>query len=233
MKVQKIVAITLALSLVVSSLDVGTIFAQEAKKLTIAVVDFTNTNKDPELDYLVKGIPESIITYLGKRGKVRIVERARLDAALKELKLGISGIVDEQTAVKIGKAVGATAIIVGSFIRVAGNIRINARLIDVQTGEIITAEQVQGPLNEVFTLMDQTSEAMWAKLVGRPIEVQQIPITPKKEVKVGKPLYKRWWFWGILGAVGGGIVYTMSSQQKEKEEEKKGTLAITVILSFW
>ena len=122
MKVQKIVAITLALSLVVSSLDVGTIFAQEAKKLTIAVVDFTNTNKDPELDYLVKGIPESIITYLGERGKVRIVERARLDAALKELKLGISGIVDEQTAVKIGKAVGATAIIVGSFIRVAGNI---------------------------------------------------------------------------------------------------------------
>jgi len=38
MKVQKIVAITLALSLVVSSLDVGTIFAQEAKRLTIALV---------------------------------------------------------------------------------------------------------------------------------------------------------------------------------------------------
>ena len=236
MKVQKVVSVILVIFLVTNLFDLGPVLAQEARKLTIAVVDFTNTNKDPELDYLVKGIPESIITYLGKRGKVRIVERTRLDAALKELKLGISGIVDEQTAVKVGKAVGATAIIVGSFIRVAGNIRINARLINVQTGEIITAEQVQGPLDQIFTLMDRTSEAMWAKLVGRPIEVQQIPITPtKREVKAGKPLYKRWWFWGVLlGAVGGGIAYTASSQQKEgkEKEEKKGTLAITVILSF-
>lgn len=231
MKIQKVIAIILTLSLMVSSVDIGTIFAQKAKRLTIAVVDFTNTNKDPKLDYLVKGIPESIITYLGKKGKVRIVERARLDVALKELKLGISGIVDEQTAVKIGKAVGATAIIVGSFIRAAGNIRINARLIDVQTGEVITAAQVQGPLNEVFTLMDQTSEVMWTKLVGQSIEVQQIPIAPGKEVRSGKPLYRRWWFWGVLGVMGGGIAYTMSTRQKEGKKEK-GTLVITVILSF-
>jgi len=233
MEASKPIAIILVLALLTNLLNPSTLFAQRrAKQLTIAVVDFTNTNQDAELEFLVKGIPESVITYLAKRGKVRIVERARLNAALEELKLGISGIVDEQTAVEVGKAVGATAIIVGSFIRAGSDIRINARLIDVQTGEIITAEQVQGPLNEVFTLMDQTSEAMWAKLVGRPIEVQQIPITPQKEVKVGKPLYKRWWFWGILGAIG-GVVYKMSTTQKEqKRKEEKGTLAITVILSF-
>ena len=81
--------------------------------------------------------------------------------------MGIDGIIDEQTAVKIGKTTGAMAIIVGSFKIFRGNVRINIRLVDVQTGEIITAEQVQGPLGQIFPLMDRASEAIWAKLVGR------------------------------------------------------------------
>ncbi|RKY59390.1 MAG: hypothetical protein DRP94_03685, partial [Candidatus Latescibacterota bacterium] len=116
---------------------------EESKRLVIAVVDFTNVGKDPQLEGLVKGIPESVTTYLGKKGKVRIVERSRLEAALKELQLGMTGIVDEETAARVGKAVGASAIMVGSFLKIGDLIRINARLIDVQTGEVIMADQVQ------------------------------------------------------------------------------------------
>jgi len=136
--------------------------------VTIGVIDFINLNKDPQLDYLVKGIPETIITYLSKKEKGgQIVRQTRLDVPLRRLKLGIDGIIDEQTAVKIGKTTGAMAIIVGSFKIFRGNVRINIRLVDVQTGEIITAEQVQGPLGQIFPLMDRASEAIWAKLVGR------------------------------------------------------------------
>jgi len=127
---------------------------EESKKLVIAVVDFTNVGNDPQLEGLVKGIPESVTTYLGKKGKVRIVERSRLEAALKELQLGMTGIVDEETAARVGKAVGASAIMVGSFLKIGDLIRINARLIDVQTGEVIMADQVQGRFEEVFGLMD-------------------------------------------------------------------------------
>ena len=113
---------------------------EESKRLVIAVVDFTNVGKDPQLEGLVKGIPESVTIYLGKKGKVRIVERSRLEAALKELQLGMTGIVDEETAARVGKAVGASAIMVGSFLKIGDLIRINARLIDVQTGEVIMAQ---------------------------------------------------------------------------------------------
>ena len=140
---------------------------EESKKLVIAVVDFTNVGNDPQLEGLVKGIPESVTTYLGKKGKVRIVERSRLEAALKELQLGMTGIVDEETAARVGKAVGASAIMVGSFLKIGDLIRINARLIDVQTGEVIMADQVQGRFEEVFGLMDQVAERIWKKLTGQ------------------------------------------------------------------
>ena len=185
------------------------------------------------LDYLVKGIPESIITYLGKRGEVHIVERSRLQSALDEMKLQMSDIVDEQTAVQLGKQVGANAVLVGSFLQIGDMIRINSRLIDIETSEIIAAEQVQGvPGKEIFGLMDQTAEAMWSKLVGRPVEIQPISISEKKiEViaKPGKPFYKRWWFWGIVSVgVAGGVF--AATRKGEREEEKKGTIAIIVNL---
>ncbi len=135
-----------------------------AGDLVIAVADFANVGQDPELQGLIQGIPESVTTYLARKGMVRIVERGRLESALKELQLGMKGIVDEETAAEVGKAVGASAIMVGSFLKIGDMIRINARVIDVETGEVIMADQAQGMFGEVFGLMDKVAEAMWVKL---------------------------------------------------------------------
>ncbi|OPX25612.1 MAG: hypothetical protein B1H02_01080 [Candidatus Latescibacteria bacterium 4484_107] len=231
MKAQKVISVVLLVSFLINLCGVPLVLGKEKKGLTVAVVDFANTKKDPELDYLVKGIPESLITYLGKRGEVRIVERSRLEAALEEMKLGMSGIVDEQTAVEVGKAVGATAVMVGSFLQIGDRIRINTRLIDVGTSKIMAAEQTLGRVNEIFELMDQTAEGMWAKLVDHPVDIQPVAIATKKpqvRKKAGTALYKRWWFWGILAGAAGGAAYVAASQ--EDEEETKGTLMITVQL---
>ncbi len=230
MKAQKVISVVLMVSFLMNLCGVPLVLGEEKKKLTIAVVDFANTKKDPELDYLIKGIPESLITYLGKRGEVRIVERSRMEAALEEMKLGMSGIVDEQTAVEVGKAVGATAVMVGSFLQIGDRIRINTRLIDVGTSKIMAAEQTLGRVDEIFELMDQTAEGMWAKLVDHPVDIQPVAIAtqrPQVRKKTGTPLYKRWWFWGILAGAAGGAAYLASSQG---EEEEKGTLMITVQL---
>lgn len=230
MKTQKVISVVLMVSFLMNLCGVLLVLGEGKKELTVAVVDFANTKKDPELDYLIKGIPESLITYLGKRGEVRIVERSRMEAALEEMKLGMSGIVDKQTAVEVGKAVGATAVMVGSFLQIGDRIRINTRLIDVGTSKIMAAEQTLGRVDEIFELMDQTAEGMWAKLVDRPVEIQPIAIVERKpqvRKKTGTPLYKRWWFWGILAGAAGGAAYLASSQG---EEEEKGTLMITVHL---
>jgi len=112
-------------------------------------------------------------------------------------------------------------------------IRINSRLIDIETSEIIAAEQAQGaPGKEIFALMDQTAEAMWSKLVGRPVEIQPIPISEKKAevtAKPGKPFYKQWWFWGVVSVgVAGGVF--AAARKGDKDEEKNGTITVIVNL---
>ena len=140
---------------------------QDADRIVIAFVDFRNTGADRELDYLEQTIPESISTSMAKGGRLEIVERSRLEEALREMEMSQLGIVDEQTAVELGRAVGANAILVGSFVSIGGTLRINARLIDVQTSRVIRAENVQGRVGaEIFDLMDQMALSMEQQMVG-------------------------------------------------------------------
>jgi len=193
---------------------------QKGDKVVIAIVDFKNTSRDESLDYLEKAIPESIITSMAKGGRLEIVERSRLQDAISEMKLGMSGVVDEQTAVEVGRAVGANAILVGSFVRIGSMIQINARLIDVETSRIIKADSKRGRVGEeIFTLMDQTADSMEDQLVGqhpsKQIEFQHVTsedLQAQQQTSVKRPVYKKWWFWTIIGVgVAGGTAYALSS----------------------
>jgi len=215
--------------------DLAFSFALQEDKIVIAIVDFRNTGQDDELDYLENTIPEAIITRMAKTGRMEIVERSRLQEALKEMELGMTGIVDEQTAVELGRAVGANAILLGSFVSIGELIRINARLIDVKTSRIIKAESVQGRVGEeIFDLMDQMAESMQAQLVGeaeQTVQVQPIPISKKEEKQVskGRPFYKAWWFWTVIGVgVAGGVAAMVLAEGDE--EEKNATVNISVTI---
>lgn len=157
---------------------VSTLFANPDKeKITIAIVDFQNTSGNSRLDYLEKSLPEMLITNLAKKGIFNIVERSRLQDAIKEMQLGMTGVVDQSNAVELGKAVGANAILLGSFLEISGVIRINARLIDVKTSKVLKAESVQGDVGrEIFSLTDQLASSIEAQFA----EKKPITVTPKK-----------------------------------------------------
>jgi TolB-like protein len=188
----------------------------DAQKLAIAVVDFTNTSGDTSYDYLSKTIPESLITSLAEGGDLRIVERGRLEAALKEMKLQLSDVVDEATAVQLGKAVGANAIIVGSFVAIGNKLRISSRLIDVQTATVITGKNATGRVGEdIFRVMDEMADAMQEELLDRvgreePIETVRLPVSkPDEEEKKGggKTLL---YVLGGAAVVGAGVGVAMA-----------------------
>lgn len=153
--------------------------AGQAAKTVIAIVDFKNTSANHDLDYLEATIPEAISTTLARGGRLEIVERGLLEKALQEMEMSMLGVVDETTAARIGRAVGANAIMVGSFASIGTLIRINTRLIDVQTGKILMAESVQGGVGEqLFALMDQVAMSMEWQLTGRVAEAARpLPVT--------------------------------------------------------
>ena len=232
----------------------GVVFSQDNSKITIAIMDFQNTSGNHELDYLQKAIPEMLITNLAKSGKLNIVERGRLQDAIREMELGMTGIVDQSKAAELGRAVGANAIIVGSYLEISHMIRINARLIDVKTSKVLKAESVQGRSGkEIFDLMDKLAQSIENQLLGKtqkqkvakqkptpqPTVATQKPaprhVPPSKTPTVEKKKSNTMLY--ILGGailIGGGVAAAMALSKKSEEEQPKppanSDVSMTIII---
>lgn len=114
---------------------------EKIKTKSIAVIEFTDVNGDltPEGRLLT----ERLTTQLATTKEFSVIERSRLKEVIKELKLSLSGVIDPQTVKQVGKILGADAVLTGTLTIIGNKIEINARLVDVETGEIITGVTVQ------------------------------------------------------------------------------------------
>lgn len=130
--------------------------AQETRPL-VAVLPFDNGGsygQDAE-DFraLEIGLQQMLITELGVNPNIRAVDRSRIKASLAKQDLATSGRVDTQTAARLGKIVGARYVVAGSFVDFYGDFRLDARIIDVETSEVITTEKVRDKRENLYALV--------------------------------------------------------------------------------
>lgn len=118
----------------------------------IAVIYFDNGSDNKELTRLRKGLADMLISDLTKIKMLNVIERARLEEILKEQKLNNSTEFDASTATKVGKLLGVEYILTGSFFELMGSLRIDARIIDVETGKIVKSDGVDGGTPTFFDL---------------------------------------------------------------------------------
>ncbi len=127
---------------------------------TLAIVDFTNNSLDDRerFDPLQGGFASLMVHQLNGATGLKVIERERIQWLLEELDLQQeAGRVGQATAVRTGKLLGATAVLFGSFMKHRNELRINARLVKVETGEILMTEQVAGKDKDFFELAEQLS----------------------------------------------------------------------------
>lgn len=110
-------------------------FAQDKKRMRIAVFDFSSNEKKTRYDSF---IADSIISELSKY-QVTLLERKKLTLLLKEHELSQSGVVDSEKAMKLGELLPVDVIVSGSYAELENRLIINGRFIHVGTGEIIYA----------------------------------------------------------------------------------------------
>ncbi len=84
-------------------------------------------------------VAERLITRIVTIGKLQVIERSLLDKVMHELKLHHSGMIDQESAKKLGSILGVDAIITGTLIDLDGEMEVNARLIQAETGLVLTA----------------------------------------------------------------------------------------------
>jgi TolB-like protein len=136
---------------------------------TITVLDFANTAKAADYDWLKLGLADMLSTDLAASGKLKLVERRDLDKVLREQELGLSGAVDEASAPRIGKLTGASRIAYGSFLVASGALRIDAKVVDSETGAIVTAASAQGDPGRALDLEAELAQKlMYALGVDKP-----------------------------------------------------------------
>jgi hypothetical protein len=87
---------------------------------------------------------DQLFTALVNQERFQLVERGQLEAILREQKLSQTALVDTATAVKIGKIAAADGILLGSVTEAQNALEVFTRFVDVETTEILAAEDVYG-----------------------------------------------------------------------------------------
>jgi TolB-like protein len=148
---------------------------------TIAVLAFDYSGKDAALDPLREGLAQMLITDVPSFANVHVVERVRLKALLEEQKLGRSGKVDPATAARLGKLLGARFLVLGNYFDLGASIRIDARVVEVETGKVVRAVGANGASAEFFGIEQELAGKLGDALTAALPELSKVatPARPK------------------------------------------------------
>ena len=126
-----------------------------APRLSIVVLPFANLGSDSEQDYFVDGITESLTTDLSRIPGAFVI--ARNTAFTFKGKA-----VDAR---KVGRELGVRYVLEGSVQSGRNRIRVNAQLVDADTGAHLWAERFDKPRADLFDMQDEITTRL-ARTVG-------------------------------------------------------------------
>ncbi len=110
----------------------------------IAVLPFDNMSGDAEQDYFSDGITDSLITDLSQLRHLVVIARNSTFTYKGKA-------VDVR---QVGQALGVHYVLEGSVQRDAQRVRINAQLVDANTGEHVWARRFDRSFSDIFTVQD-------------------------------------------------------------------------------
>jgi TolB-like protein/class 3 adenylate cyclase/cytochrome c-type biogenesis protein CcmH/NrfG len=143
-----------------------------APRLSIVVLPFTNIGGDPEQDYFVDGVTESLTTDLSRISGSFVIAR-NTAFTYKGKPIDVK---------KIGRELNVRYVLEGSVQRGSNRLRVNVQLIDAETGSHLWAERFDKPVGDLFDLQDEivarlanalnahliAAEARWAEQAPHP-----------------------------------------------------------------
>jgi adenylate cyclase len=127
---------------------------QRARQLSICILPFANMSGDPEQEYFSDGISEDITTDLSKISALAVIAR-NTAFTYKGRSVNIS---------EVARELGVSHVLEGSVRKAGGRVRINAQLIDGESGEHLWADRYDRDLEDIFAIQDEISKAIVAAL---------------------------------------------------------------------
>ncbi len=121
------------------------------QKTKIAIIEFSDIQG--KVTNFGRYLAEELTTRLYLTGKFEVVERQLLNKILQEHQLSLSGMIDENSAVELGKILGVDAIATGSITDLGSGVKVNARLISTKSGKVFSVASAKIPKDETVKML--------------------------------------------------------------------------------
>jgi TolB-like protein/class 3 adenylate cyclase len=119
--------------------------APSASRLSIVVLPFANLSGDPEQDYFVDGVTESLTTDLSRIGGMAVIAR---NSAFSYKGKAID-------VRQVARELNVRYVLEGSVQRSGNRLRVNVQLIDAESGRHLWAERFEKPVAGLFDMQDE------------------------------------------------------------------------------
>jgi tetratricopeptide (TPR) repeat protein/TolB-like protein len=130
--------------------------ANPSGRPAVAVLHFENNTGDASLDWMRTGLTDMMVNDLSQSTAIEVLGTDRLVQILQELRRTDDRVLSADVVQQIANRALVDTVLVGSYVKSGGTLRINARLQDARTGRIVSAERVEGPGDSgVFALVDE------------------------------------------------------------------------------
>jgi TolB-like protein len=157
-----------SLSLVGLNLGVMTAAPAQNAPVVVAILPFEDRGsygQDKEVFRALElGIPATIAAELSGHSELRLAEPNRVARLLENRRTSPLGRLDAATAARIGKEAGARYAITGTFADFYGKFRLEARIVDTESGQILKVVSNQDP-----SLQDRSNLYRIVQLVGHKV----------------------------------------------------------------
>ena len=149
---------------------------------TVAVLYFNNRTGWSKIDLLQKGLTLMLITDLSNVKKIKVVERTRVQALVKELGLGELGLVESGTAPRVGRLLRTEYLVGGDILKLKINeFQLKSDLLKVSTKGIAGQAISEGKLLEELFQMEKD-------LLFEIIKLLKIELSVEEKELLKKPL---------------------------------------------
>lgn len=139
--------------------------AASASGNKVAVLPFNNLIGDPNQDYFARGISEQIRSTLSRNAKLLVLAPASISAAVKD------GVLDDAA---IAKALKVDFLLTGAVRRSGDLLRIDARLLEVATGEETWKEALEKKMADVFALQDEIADRVAGAMAAQTLKAGSV-----------------------------------------------------------
>src|SRR5688572_4998691 len=155
--------------------DAKTQGRHSASRQSIAVIPFANLSADPDSEYFADGVAEDIINALTRVHALDVVSRTSAFAFKGR----------NEDIREIGRKLGVANVLEGTVRKAGQRLRVNAQLIDVESGYHLWSDRYDGELADVFAIQDEMAENIVAalRLVLTPSEAQAVKAVPVNDVR--------------------------------------------------